>query len=168
MVLVATAAVNLKVAITAIQTVEAMKAATMDLQAAAKGALASVDVLIQIGVARLAHNREGECLLMTMIPAIGISKAEEAAQVLVTGDSKAVEAACPVQVTGDNSKAEAAAAITKEAICLQDVVAQCLAAAVLNLTVVHNNLVVAVHNPVVMATAAAGVVPIKVLAATVI
>jgi hypothetical protein len=101
----------------------------------------------------------------------GISKAGEAVQVPVIGVSKAskAEAVCPavqVQVTGANSRAEEAA-ITSGAICLLIVVAQCLAEVVLNQIVDHNNLAVAVHSPAVTETAAAMVVPNKVLAVAV-
>ena len=166
--LVATATVNLKVAIIVTQIVVATKAAITDLQVAAAGALVLVDVLIQTGAACLVPDQAEECLLTTIpIQATGISKAEEAAQVPVIGASKAAEAVCLVQAIGANNRAEAAA-ITKGAICLQVVVAQCPAAVVLNQTVAHTNLVVAVHSLAVTETAAAIAVQSKVAAVTVI
>lgn len=159
---------NLTVAITVTQTVVATKVVTMVQQvAAATGALVLADVPILIGAACLVQDQEGARLLMAIpIQMIGISKAEEAAaQALATGAVNKEEVVCLVQAIGDSSKAEAEVVTTSAAICHPAVGAQCLAAVVLSLTVVHNNLVVAVRNLVTTAIAAAMVIPIKVHAA---
>jgi hypothetical protein len=157
--------VNLKVVITEIPTVVEMKAAIMD-QAEAAGVQVLAAVLTQtMAACRVLQEEVVECL-MAIPTVIGINKAGEAVLVQIAGVNKE-EAEVQIPAVGVNRTE--ATVLTSGAICLPVVVAQCLAAVVLNQAAVVLNLVVAVRNQVAavlnqatMVTAAVGVVPIKV------